>query len=90
MLNPPPVPSPALRRGQRPRKPPQRYGYSAVSTSVPNFPPPTSDPSSFKEAMSRSNRDGWMEAMVKEMVSLMEKDVYNLVPLPKGKRAIGC
>lgn len=39
--------------------------------------------------MSGPDSDGWMSAMKKEMSSLMEKDVYNLVPLPKGKRAIG-
>lgn len=90
MLTPPSVPAAALRRGQRSRKPPKRYGYSAVSTPVLDSPQPPSDPSSFKEAMSRSDCDAWMEAMVKEMASLIEKDVYELVPLPKGKRAIGC
>lgn len=34
--------------------------------------------------------DGWLAAMKQEMLSLKEKDVYELFPLPKGKKAIGC
>lgn len=40
--------------------------------------------------MSGPDRDGWMVAMKKEMLSFPEKDVYELLPLPQGKKAIGC
>lgn len=48
------------------------------------------DPDSFKQAAASLESDAWMKAMEKEMASLVEKKVFDLVPLPKGKKAIGC
>lgn len=50
----------------------------------------TSHPQTFNEATSGMDRDSWMESMTKEILSLVEKDVFDLVPLPKCKCAIGC
>lgn len=87
----PPTSPPALRRGQRQRKPPLRYGFSAQALNpVPKSSSSVSDPSSFRDAMAGPDCASWMAAMKKEMLSLLEKDVYELVPLPKGKKAIGC
>lgn len=86
--SPPPASPPAPRRGQRQRKPPERYGFSA-KTPIPSTTLGP-DPQTFKDAMTSVDRDAWMTAMKKEMESLIEKDVFDLVPLPKRKKAIGC
>lgn len=49
-----------------------------------------SDPQSFREATASTDRDEWVKAMSLEMESLVDKKVFELCPLPKGKRAIGC
>ena len=50
----------------------------------------TSDPQSFKEAVRGQDKDAWMKAMNSEMESLIQNRVFDLVPLPSGKKAIGC
>lgn len=83
-------PEPA-RRGTRVRREPQRYGF-LMKEDIPVIKSFlfTQDPQSYKEAVSNVDRVKWLEAMNKEMQSLRDKDVFELVPLPKGKRAIGC
>lgn len=49
----------------------------------------TSDPQSFKEAVASADQAERIKAMTLEMESLIDKKVFELVPLPKGKRAIG-
>lgn len=73
-----------------------RYGnYTSklavgVDTPVLNAFLASVDSQSFKQAMKSDENEDWMEAMIKEIDSLIDKDVFELVPLPKGKRAIGC
>lgn len=83
------VPEP--RRGTRVRHEVQRYGFRAQA-DIPLIRAflAAKDPQSYREAMESGERDKWVESMVKEMESLIDKDVFELVPLPKGKRAIGC
>lgn len=50
----------------------------------------TSDPDSFKQAVASSDREEWIKAMTIEMESLVDKNVFELCPLPKGRKAIGC
>lgn len=93
---PTPSPPPAPRRGTRQRRTVVRYGFPntnlVVQDSFPNIHAylTQQDPQSYKEAMSSESKHEWVKAMVKEMESLIDKDVFELVPLPKGKRAIGC
>jgi len=47
-------------------------------------------PATFDEAMQRSDRDCWLTAMQKEINLMSEMNVYKLVELPEGRRAIGC
>ena len=47
------------------------------------------EPTTFKEASTSPKRDQWMEAMEKEMASLEANDVYDLVDLPKHRKAVG-
>jgi hypothetical protein len=78
----------ATDRPRRSIRAPQRYGFEdmisfALITS-------SGDPCSFKEAVSSPDKDKWMEAMVEEVESLHKNETWELVKLPKGKRAIGC
>lgn len=48
------------------------------------------EPSSYKAAMRDSAKDDWHAAMTSEHASLQKCKVWSLVPLPSGKKAIGC
>ena len=48
------------------------------------------DPFTFKEATDRKDNDKWLVAILKEMESLQKNKTWELVKLPKGKKAIGC
>ena len=46
------------------------------------------EPKSFQEAQTREDKDKWMKAMEEEMSSLRKNNTYELVVLPKGKKAL--
>ncbi|CAN1245512.1 Retrovirus-related Pol polyprotein from transposon TNT 1-94 [Linum grandiflorum] len=46
------------------------------------------EPDSFQEAMKDEHKQKWMEAMADEMKSLHNNNTFELVKLPKGKRAL--
>ena len=48
------------------------------------------DPTTFQEAIHSQEKSRWMGVMVEEIQSLHKNQTWNLVELPKGKRAIGC
>ena len=50
----------------------------------------TKDPGTYKQAMASSNRVEWKKACDAEFRSLIEHDVFELVELPPGRKAIGC
>ena len=69
-------------------KPPTRHGFEdlvsyALMTS-------SGDPTNFKEAVHSQEKGSWMGAMEEEMLFLNKNQTWELVELPKGKRAIGC
>lgn len=95
------IPEPLIpRRGTRACKPVDRYGYLASAmllgsevadqTSYPTLKAmvATTDPSTFCEATRGVERETWLAALNSEMESLLLNKVFDLVPLPKGKRAI--
>ncbi|TJX12677.1 hypothetical protein E9840_12290, partial [Tissierella creatinini] len=47
-------------------------------------------PTTFKSAMESSDADKWKEACDSEVESLRKNETWTLVPLPKGRKAIGC
>ena len=47
------------------------------------------DPTNFQEVVYSQEKGSWMGAM-EEMQSLHKNPTWELVELPKGKRAIGC
>jgi hypothetical protein len=48
------------------------------------------DPESFRQAMSCKESNLWYDAMNDEMNSMKNNDVWDLVELPNGEKAIGC
>lgn len=50
---------------------------------------PEDSPRNWKEAMSRPDADKWLEAAEKEVEALRENGTWDLVELPKGRKAIG-
>ncbi len=75
-------------RTKRIIKPPTRYGFEdLVSYALVTS---SGDPVTFQEAISSQEKSKWMQAMVEEMESLHKNKTWELVELPKGKRAIGC
>ena len=73
-----------LRRSERERRPPDFYG-SRVNVTSQN----PKEPKSIEEATDCPERSQWEKAMEAEMQSLKENNVWDLVELPKGKKAIG-
>ena len=47
-------------------------------------------PRTYNEAMKSSDSDKWLEAMESEMKSLAKNNVWELVPLPKGRKLVDC
>jgi hypothetical protein len=48
------------------------------------------EPRTIKEAMKMSDRDQWKQAVEDELNKLIEMGTWKLVPLPKGRKAVGC
>ena len=77
-------PEPVLRRSARERQPPDFYGARVnIANEVLN------EPTSMTEALASPERAKWMDAMDKEMDSLHMNDVWDLVKLPKDRKAVG-
>lgn len=92
-LSPLTTPIEPRRTGTRVRKQPDWYGSQATFTAdepTPQAMSTLTDPQSYKEAVSSPDRIEWMKATRSEIDSLTQHRVFDLVPLPKGKRAIGC
>jgi hypothetical protein len=69
------------KRATRESRPPKRFcAHMAMVTSITE-----SEPSSYEEATSQQV---WREAMVEEYVSIMENDVWEVVPRPEGKSVV--
>ncbi|KAK3895615.1 hypothetical protein Pcinc_000538 [Petrolisthes cinctipes] len=73
-----------VRLSERVKRPPDMYGeWVSVGHK-------TSDPTSVSEALLSDHKEHWMDAMKQEMSSIQESDVYELVELPKGSKALKC
>ncbi|CAL9224779.1 unnamed protein product, partial [Arabidopsis halleri] len=69
-------------------KPPVRYVYEDMASYA--LMVDTYDPSNYREAISGPEKEGWMGAMTEETLSLSKNQTWDLTPLPKGKKMIGC
>ena len=72
------------RAGSRPRNPPNHYGEWVFSVESEE-----SEPKTVKQALSSSHADDWSNAMSNEVNSLKKNNVWTLVELPAGRKAIG-
>ena len=74
----------APRRSTRERRQTEFYGERA-SVAGEVF----DEPSTYSEAVSSSSRKEWQAAMQKEMKSIYDNDVWDLVELPAGRKLVG-
>ena len=72
------------RRSTRLRQEPDRYSHSLALCSTEQ-----SDPLSVAEAMSSSDSSMWTKPMEKEMESLHQNNVWDLVQLPSDRKVVG-
>ena len=75
------APEVLIRRSTRQKCPPQYYGREDCNI--------LQTPTTFKEAASNSESSKWKSAMDAEMKSLKDNDVWDLVPLPAGRKTVG-
>ena len=79
----------AARRQRRNIQMPARYA-NTVAYALPVESIDELVPTTFREAEQSSEADSWQVAMQEEMESLHKNDTWELVELPKGRKAIGC
>ncbi|KAL4559836.1 hypothetical protein LXL04_031982 [Taraxacum kok-saghyz] len=72
-----------LRRSSRDRHPSTRYSADEYVLLTDG-----GEPECYEEAMEDEHKKKWVEAMQDEMTSLHENNTFELVKLPKGKRAL--
>jgi transposase InsO family protein len=68
---------------------PRAHGLAAVSPVSP-VQAADDEPSSFSQAMTRTDRQQWELAAKEEYRSIQAAGTWNLTPLPAGRHAIGC
>jgi hypothetical protein len=74
---------PQVMRSTRDHRPSTRYPtYEYV------FITDEEEPESYQEVQSHKDKNSWMKAMHEEMNSLHKNNTYELVELPKGKKAL--
>ncbi|GLJ29753.1 hypothetical protein SUGI_0587340 [Cryptomeria japonica] len=82
-------PTQLVQRSTRHRQPPERYSPNdwrcifALNTSV-------DEPKSVEEALGMNDAESWKIAMEEEMAALKKNDTWDLVPLPEGRKPVGC
>ena len=93
----PPLASPqysiAKDRPRRDIRPPQRYAEAdlvAYALNVAEGIDSSEEPSTYAEAVSCDDSGKWMIAMQEEMESLYKNGTWDLVKLPKDKKAVRC
>ena len=74
---------PQVRRSARGHHPSTRYPSSEYVTITEE-----GEPESFHEVQNHKEKAQWIKAMQEEMNSLMKNDTYELVELPKGRKAL--
>ncbi|QRW07704.1 Copia-like polyprotein/retrotransposon [Ceratobasidium sp. AG-Ba] len=90
--------TPIIRRSTRVRRPPERYGapvgamaqLAACDTEQALNAMLESPPETFQEAMRRPDANLWLEAMIEELKSIEQHQVWTLVDRPVGKNIVKC
>lgn len=78
-----PIPAPDLRRSDRLRFPSTKYPSSEFILLTEE-----GEPENIEEVQTHKDKIEWMKAMQEEMNSLQKNDTYDLVELPKGRKAL--
>jgi hypothetical protein len=77
----------ALRRSQRIRTSTIPNDYEVYNTEEFQM---EGDPTLFEEVMRSDNSSKWLEAMEDEINSMSTNKVWDLEPIPKGAKTVGC
>ena len=77
------IPQPVVRRILREHQPSSRYPSSEYLLITNE-----GELESFREVQTHKEKDKWIKVMMEEMTSLQKNDTYELVKLPKGKKAL--
>ena len=83
----------AKNRTRREIKPPKKYAevdLVAYALNVAEDIDANQEPSNYSEAVSCEDSEKWMFAMQEEIESLHKNRTWDLVKLPKGKKAVRC
>lgn len=72
---------PVVRRSEREKRPTEFYGERVNVQLI--------EPVTLEEAVGGPDKEKWFDAMGKEMKSLQQNDVWDLVQLPKGRNLVG-
>jgi hypothetical protein len=76
-----------LRRSQRVRRSAIPDDYEVYNIEEAQM---EGDPTSFEEAMRSDHSSKWLKAMEDEMESMRTNEVWDLEPIPKGAKTVGC
>ena len=82
-----PVP---IRRSTREKRSTQSKDYAYLQEHEFDIGMFENDPVNIKQAVESSNSQMWINAMNEEMKSMYDNDVWDIVPLPKDKKPVGC
>ena len=86
-----PQPTMPLRRSIRERRNPVFFGHDVyLQEHEFDIGVMDEDPVTVRQALDCSNSEKWINAMQDELKSMKDNDVWDLVPLPEGKKPIGC
>ncbi|WP_165303592.1 reverse transcriptase domain-containing protein, partial [Enterobacter cloacae complex sp. CH23B] len=77
-------PQPIPRRSTRASRPPERFVPSFNHLLISD----SGEPESYEDAMQHESKEKWTKSMQVEMDSLHRNQTWELVELPKGKRAL--
>ena len=80
---PPEMEEPQVMRSTRDHRPSTRYPTSEYVLIIGER-----EPESYQEVQSHKDKHSWMKVMHEEMNSLHKNNTYELVELPKGKKAL--
>ena len=77
------ISEPQIRRTNRESRPSSKYPPSEHVLIIDE-----GEPENFQEVQTHADKVSWMKAMQEEMHSLLKNDTYELVELPKGRKAL--
>ncbi|KAD2806280.1 hypothetical protein E3N88_39657 [Mikania micrantha] len=81
--------STSIRRSSRTRNAHDRYLWHLDGSEVLVVAEPDDEPTNYKSAILDPESAKWLDAMNSEMQSMRENQVWDLVELPPGSRAVG-